>query len=78
MLRWILSLLGVDDAPDSAWAPTGIAVKFRGHDESKARTRWEQQEAEAAACREASLRAQATVARKGRAKATEFPREVPQ
>jgi hypothetical protein len=34
LLRWILHVLGVDDAPDPAWKPTGIAVKFRGHDEA--------------------------------------------
>jgi hypothetical protein len=56
MMRWLLHLIGVDDEPDPAWKPTGVIYKFHGHDESKARARWEQQEAEASACRQASQR----------------------
>jgi len=30
----ILHWLGVDDAPDPAWKPTGIRSSFTGHDEA--------------------------------------------
>ena len=59
LLRRILYLLGVDELPDPAWKPTGYTYRHTGHDESKARARWEQQEAEAAAWRESSTRARA-------------------
>ncbi len=37
LLRWLLHLLGVDDAPDPAWKPTGYRVTTPpGHDEARA------------------------------------------
>jgi hypothetical protein len=36
MMRWILTLLGVDDLPDPAWKPTGIRHTSTGHDEALA------------------------------------------
>jgi hypothetical protein len=35
LLRWLLHVLGVDDAPDPAWHPTGYRITTPpGHDEA--------------------------------------------
>jgi hypothetical protein len=56
LLRWILHLLGIDDAPDPAWRPTGYRARFTGHDEAGAVAAVKQSEARAAARRKIAAR----------------------
>jgi hypothetical protein len=35
-MRWLFTLLGVDEMPDPAWKPTGIRRTSTGHDEALA------------------------------------------